>query len=164
MPLYVPPGKQAEEEEENNSNTSKPSGGGGPMYNADGSYATQSAAASSHVQNGAADAVAGGSHLRNFLLNGDYFVASALASCFTKMQLTYMKLHGGESQESTAQSAKMMLVLVSILRLGSAPKVRKPIDPDSRSRIMICVRVLMDPVNMVCHFHFCTLFHKWPYI
>lgn len=146
LPLYTPPGKE-EVKEEAETKTQGGGSGGGPLYNADGSYATQSAAVSS-VLTSAPTPVQVGSNLRGLLLNGDWFVATALASSLTKLMLSFGAVNGFDSTQTREQSAKMMLVLVSVMRLGTAPKAPKQLDSDSLQRIMVCIRVLMDPTNM----------------
>lgn len=110
----------------------------GPKYNADGSYATQSAATTTTVT----EVAQVGSNFRVLILKGEWFVVTGLANAMTKLIL---RLHKRNAPCFNEENAKALLILVSALRLGGSTAVAKPMDQDALQRVMICIRVLMDP-------------------
>lgn len=114
----------------------------------DGTYATQSAAATVKPDSKAASNEKKSntnSALRTLLIDGDYFLSSSLANAITKLLLRYSAVVGLGSTYSNEEIAKGLQLLVSILRLGSSPNAPKPIDLDSYQRLMLCIRVLLEP-------------------
>ncbi|KAI9346734.1 adaptin N terminal region-domain-containing protein [Zopfochytrium polystomum] len=110
---------------------------------ADGTYASESAFSSKSVGQSKLDAIKGATKppLRSLLLNGDYFVASALASALTKLVLRYATLVRSNSKKHGLRS-EVMLILTSIVRVGTSEFVTAHIDEDARDRISNCIRVL----------------------
>jgi coatomer subunit beta len=112
----------------------------GPKILADGTYAM----ASSHDTHGKKvekEEVAVNSNLRALLLSGDYFVASSLANCMTKLTLKFAELNGAGS-DANEQVSETLLLVASLLR---GTNVEKPVDPDSKQRLITCIRVLLEP-------------------
>jgi coatomer subunit beta len=117
-----------------------------PVVLADGSYATQTAAAQEYAASGGAPDLggAGAPQLRSMLLGGDFFVGSVAATALTKLALR-LKAGGCAPTVANAEHAQVMLYLVCMLRLGGSPGLAQPMDPDSANRIGLCLRVLSDP-------------------
>ena len=120
----------------------------GPTVLADGTYASQSAASSAPVPSAPLTTAAALSStdpaLRTLLIHGEYFLAGTLAVSFTKLVLRFVALAGAGSDESNRELASALLLLTSLLRVGSVSTAIKPIDPDSQQRIALCIRVLLD--------------------
>ena len=111
---------------------------------ADGTYATESAFSSKAVGQSKLDAIKDRAlkpPLRNLILNGDYFVGAALASCLTKLVLRYSMLVKSAEQRNVLRS-EAMLMMTSVIRVGKSEFVSAPIDEDSSDRILNCIRVL----------------------
>jgi coatomer subunit beta len=79
------------------------------------------------------------------LLDGNFFVATALASSLTKLSLKYSSLEGPTQAEKNRLNAQCMLFMSSIVNLGKSGLPTTPMDLDSNDRIMACLRVLSDP-------------------
>ncbi|RLN55104.1 hypothetical protein BBJ29_003484 [Phytophthora kernoviae] len=101
---------------------------------ADGTYATETsyAAPSAKASKAEDENVAG---LRRLLLNGDFFLGAAVASTLTKLCL---RASNGDLAGATARNA-------TIKKLSKASK--HEIDQDSARRILMGVRVLLDPAS-----------------
>ncbi|KAK9449770.1 adaptin N terminal region-domain-containing protein [Limtongia smithiae] len=111
----------------------------------DGTYATESALTTASSANAKLEAVKAASKppLRQLILDGDYYLASSLASTLTKLVLRYSKLSTDEKQKNLLR-AEAMLILISVLRVGQSKFVKSPIDEDSVDRIMSCIKSLSD--------------------
>lgn len=115
----------------------------GPKLNIDGTYATQSAMVEKSdtaptTQNSTQPT------LRSLIMNGDFFLASAMITSLTKLALKT----SGQKLDPTTQNmiaARVMMLGTCLLRLGESPKIQNPIDPDSYDRIISCIRVLSNP-------------------
>ena len=108
-----------------------------PAVLADGSYATQTALADTFA---ALPAQAGGAsayNLRALLLSGDFFLGGVIAGTLTKLVLRLRKLRGDGLQRLTARA---MLAIASILRLGESPALQHPVDADSVERMVTCLK------------------------
>jgi len=114
-----------------------------PVVLADGTYASQSHAdGKSKNKNYNLESA---SNLRSLIVAGDYFLAASFASCMTKLSLRFSKINGFRTTESNENNAKTMLIIVSILKLGTQKDSEKQIDNDSYLRMMLCLRVLLNP-------------------
>ncbi|XP_052242037.1 coatomer subunit beta-like [Dreissena polymorpha] len=116
------------------------SGGGNiqRLVTADGTYATQSAFdKTSNVKK------AENPPMRQFLMDGDFFVGAALATCLTKLALRYMALTHDHKKQN-AFLAEAMFIMASVLHLGKSGIPTKPITDDDVDRIATCLRVLAD--------------------
>jgi len=120
-----------------------------PAVLADGTYATQTAAAESHLAAvPTASSSAAVPSLRALLLSRDFFLASAAASALTKLALRLASLApaGGVSLETAnAARAEAMLYVTCMLRLGAAPGTGHAIDSENSDRLRLCLRVLDRP-------------------
>ncbi|SCU86976.1 LAME_0D08306g1_1 [Lachancea meyersii CBS 8951] len=115
----------------------------GPVVLPDGTYATESAFAAAPTESSASEEKESKPPLRRFVLSGDFYTASVLATTIVKCVLRFEK----SSQDGSvlnALKAEAMLILVSILRAGQSSLVEKRIDEDSAERIMIALSILMD--------------------
>ncbi|CAB3998662.1 coatomer subunit beta-like [Paramuricea clavata] len=103
---------------------------------ADGTYATESVFVS-----------AAGSRedikppLRQYLLDGEFFVGAAMAGTLTKVALRYIGLVA-DNKKQNIFCAQSMLVMASILHLGKSGLSKKSITDDDVDRITLCLRVL----------------------
>ncbi|CCH57971.1 hypothetical protein TBLA_0A01710 [Henningerozyma blattae CBS 6284] len=132
---------QATNEEEN---ISKPTG---PVILPDGTYATENAFDSVDSKKTiSAEERDSRPPLRRFILNGDFYTSSILASTIIKLILKFEKI----SKDFTiinALKAESLLILVSILRVGQSNLVEKKIDEDSSERLMTAISIIMDDTN-----------------
>lgn len=112
-----------------------------PAILADGTYATQSAAASSAAPSLTSVAVGSSANLRTILLTGDFFLGAVVASTLTKLMLRYEDVQENQVAANRAE-ADVLLYMVSMLRLGQSSALSHPIDDDAYDRITLCIRVL----------------------
>lgn len=122
------------------------------LVTADGSYATQSALInSSNAKNGDKANIP---IVRSYLLSGDFFVATCLANCLTKLVFKFkeakMNLSEG-SKRVNSFVAECMLILTSILHLGRVKlnlenRSSNTINEDDFERIALCL-LIMSGVN-----------------
>jgi len=116
------------------------------LVTADGTYATQSAFVSSSTNDkkgmgGVLNDRTRQPSLRTFLLDGDFFIGSALATSLCKLVIRYFE---GE-HDSTKQNrfcAEAMFIIASILHLGRTSLPTKPMNEDDHDRMIMCVRLL----------------------
>jgi len=112
---------------------------------ADGTYATESALTSSAAAQAKLEAVKNSQKppLRQLVLDGDYYLATVLASTLTKLVMRHSEL-SPDAARTNALRAEAMLIMISIIRVGQSQFVKTLIDEDSVDRIMSCVRSLSD--------------------
>eukprot|EP00899_Mesostigma_viride_P014322 jgi/Mesvir1/22891/Mv19414-RA.1 len=140
MPLYASPEEAAAGEGESTSeSTAKAPGSQSkrPAVLADGTYASQSA--TFEIASGALGTST--PNLRTLLVSGDFFLGGVTASTLTKLVLRMAELTPPGAALNT-MIAEVMLIVVSIYRLGESPYLPHPIDEDSRDRLSMCIRVL----------------------
>lgn len=116
----------------------------GPVILPDGTYGTETAF--DFTSNTPTEDPDSRPPIRRFVLNGDFYTASVLASTIIKLVLRFEKA----SQDITvlnALKAEGLLILVSIIRVGQSPLVEKKIDEDSLERIMCAITMLLDETN-----------------
>jgi len=139
--------EQAEGEnvEQPNGNTKPAAPSGSRKVLADGTYATESALTSDSSAAAKLEAVKSASKppLRWLILDGDYYLATVLASTLTKLVMRYSEITKDEGR-TNALKAEAMLIMISIIRVGQSQFVKAPIDEDSVDRIMSCVRSLAE--------------------
>jgi coatomer subunit beta len=139
--------EQAEGEnvEQLNGNTKPAAPSGSRKVLADGTYATESALTSDSSAAAKLEAVKSASKppLRWLILDGDYYLATVLASTLTKLVMRYSEITKDEGR-TNALKAEAMLIMISIIRVGQSQFVKAPIDEDSVDRIMSCVRSLAE--------------------
>lgn len=114
----------------------------GPKILADGTYATESAY-DAPTESKLSSGKQSKTPLRSLILDGDFYLASVLASTLVKLILRLNKV-SERKDLINALKAEAMLIMVSILRVGDSSFVKKRIDEDSSERIMSCVRFLSE--------------------
>ncbi|CAK9866541.1 unnamed protein product [Sphagnum jensenii] len=114
-----------------------------PAILADGTYATQVAVAESvsTVPSLMALAASATANLRTLLLTGDFFLGAVVATTLTKLILHLKEVQSSNVAVNKA-TADVLLIMVSMLRLGQSTALPHPIDDDSYDRISLCIRVL----------------------
>jgi coatomer subunit beta len=115
---------------------------------ADGTYATETAYSSAPAKKGPAvaddEAMPG---LRKLILNGDFFLASATASTLTKLCLRAICC----SSDGAASPVVKNLILettrslCAVIAYGQSPHSKHEIDDDSSRRMLMGIRILLDP-------------------
>jgi len=111
----------------------------------DGTYATQSAMMESFpLPSSSISKLKNVPHLRAFLLGGDFFLGSVLASTLTKLVLKSADQDIDQITKNMV-SAEVLLILSNIIHLGNSKLPPNPIDPDSYDRIILCIKVLSEP-------------------
>ncbi|RQM13351.1 hypothetical protein DD237_003835 [Peronospora effusa] len=117
---------------------------------ADGTYATETSYSAPAVKSAATEEenVPG---LRRLLLNGDFFLGAAVASTLTKLCL---RVSNGDVASATARNAaiKKMVVdstrcMCAIVAYGQSKSSKHEIDQESARRILMGLRVLLDPAS-----------------
>lgn len=119
----------------------------GPVVLPDGTYATESAFAADAGKSLTKEERDSRPPLRRFILNGDFYTTSVLATTIVKCALRFERTSKDEAILN-ALKAEAMLILVSILRAGQSSLVEKKIDEDSSERIMIALSILMDGTHI----------------
>ncbi|XP_004535246.1 coatomer subunit beta [Ceratitis capitata] len=121
----------------------KPTGEGntkvaGNKVTSDGTYATQSAFSLAPVAKKEKRPP-----LRQYLMDGDFFIGAALSATLTKLALRYAELEDDVRQQNRL-TTQVMLIMSSILHLGKSGFPTKPITNDDIDRIFICLRTLSE--------------------
>jgi coatomer subunit beta len=106
---------------------------------ADGTYQTESALTAKLETVKAAQKPP----LRQLILDGDFFLATVLASSLVKLVMRHSET-SAQQEVTNALRSEAMLILVSIIRVGQSHFVKAPIDEDSVDRIMSSVHVLAE--------------------
>ncbi|TKR73309.1 hypothetical protein L596_020633 [Steinernema carpocapsae] len=110
-----------------------------PTVTADGTYATQSALVSNKkVLRGERPI------LRNFLMEGDFFLGASLATTLTKVLLRYAAAHSGHQEPVNRFSGEVLFLLASIIHLGKTGLCSNPITEDEIDRISNAIRLIAD--------------------
>ncbi|XP_054731136.1 coatomer subunit beta [Anastrepha obliqua] len=104
----------------------------------DGTYATQSAFSLAPVAKKEKRPP-----LRQYLMDGDFFIGAALSATLTKLALRYLELEN-EDRLQNRMTTQVMLIMSSILHLGKSGFPTKPITNDDIDRIFICLRTLSE--------------------
>lgn len=120
-----------------------------PAILADGTYATQSAVAESAGPLSVSTATSNpAANLRAILLTGDFFLGAVVAATLTKL---VMRMEEAQPSAVTLNKTKaeVLLILVSMLRLGESSILPHPIDKDSYDRISLCIRLLSSPDDVI---------------
>lgn len=114
---------------------------------ADGTYATESAMTSQAAVKAKLEAVKAAQKppLRQLILDGDYYLATVLASTLTKLVMRYSDITKDDAKVNPNRlRAEAMLIMISVVRAGQSEFAKMPIDEDSIDRIMSCVRSLAE--------------------
>lgn len=115
------------------------------MVTADGTYATQSALMTGY---GATTEEEQRPPLRSYLLKGDFFIGSAIASTLTKIALRFYEVDSNQNHQNKF-TAEAMLIMASIIHLGKSGIPEKAITEDDLDRIAVCVKVLAEKNEFV---------------
>merc|ERR1712112_59369 len=119
------------------------------MGNVDGTYATQSAFSQGGPDSAKKLKDKERPPLRKYLIEGDFFVGAALAGTLTKLALRWDGLVKDEMKQNRF-TAECMLIIASILRLGTSGIPDKPITKDDEDRLQLCLKVLSDKTSLLC--------------
>ncbi|KAL2652816.1 hypothetical protein R1flu_020944 [Riccia fluitans] len=120
-----------------------------PAVLADGTYASQSAAAEIAISTPLSGGGTGASaNLRAILLTGDFFLGAVISTTLTKLALRLEEVSSNVVLVNKT-TAEILLVLVSMLRLGQSHVLAHTIDDDSYDRISLCVRILSSPDDVM---------------
>jgi coatomer subunit beta len=114
------------------------------LVTADGTYATQSAfstAAPTKKEEVRPP-------LRQYLMDGDFFVGAALATTLTKLALRYITITD-DKRKQNAFVAEAMLIMATIIHFGKSGLPTKPITDDDVDRIALCLRVLSERTSLM---------------
>jgi len=143
--------KAAGDEDNTDESVAAVSGGNIPrVMNVDGTYATQSA-----FSTGGPDSAKKAAKererppLRKYLIDGDFFIGAALAGTLTKLALRWDSLVKDEAKQNRF-TAECMLIIASVLRLGSSGLPEKAITKDDEDRLQLCLKVLSDKDSLLC--------------
>lgn len=114
MPLVEDELKKAAGDTEN---TEEFGSSGSQLVTSDGTYATQSA----FITNTPRSSQSKRPPLRQYLIDGDYYIGAALGTNFTKLGIRYAEIWGGQDPlKANKFCVNLMLVLTYILRLGKS--------------------------------------------
>lgn len=81
--------------------------------------------------------------LRQYLVDGDFFIGAALGTTLTKLTLRYISLvHDVQKHNRFCTDA--MLIMASILHLGKSGLPSKAITNDDADHLLLCLRVLSE--------------------
>ncbi|XP_034242398.1 coatomer subunit beta [Thrips palmi] len=109
------------------------------LVTSDGTYATQSAfSASVNMKKTEARPP-----LRQYLMDGDFFMGAALGTTLAKLALRYLTLVSDPVRQNRF-CAEAMLIITSVLHLGKSGLPTKPITNDDADRLFLCLHVLSD--------------------
>ena len=126
--------------------------GAGPtvqkLVTADGTYATQSAFSAGAVEKKKGSEIIR-PPLRKYLMDGDFFIGTAIGSTMTKMALRFAAQVNDVTKQNRF-SAECMLVISSILHLGASGLPEKAITRDDADRLQLCLKVLADRNSLLC--------------
>lgn len=141
-------GEQLEEEQQSNQNKENVPNN---KVTSDGTYATQSAFSLAPIAKKEKRPP-----LRQYLMDGDFFIGASLAGTLTKLALRYMDLESSP-QNKNRLCSQAMLVMSSILHLGKSGFPTKPITNDDMDRIFICLKTLSErtPEAVEIFKHYC---------
>ncbi|XP_050293271.1 coatomer subunit beta [Anthonomus grandis grandis] len=107
------------------------------LVTSDGTYATQSAFNS--VQKSTKEKRPA---LRQYLIDGDFFIGAALATTLTKLALRYGNLESPVVRNKF--DAEAMFIMCGVIHLGNSSLTTKPITNDDQDHILFCLRVISD--------------------
>ncbi|XP_055909697.1 coatomer subunit beta [Eupeodes corollae] len=117
----------------------------------DGTYATQSAFSLAPIVKKEKRPP-----LRQYLMEGDFFIGGSLSATLTKLALRFIELDGNKIEQNRL-CAQVMLIMSSILHLGKSGFPTKAITNDDMDRIFICLKTLSErtPETVEVFKHYC---------
>ncbi|XP_054261558.1 coatomer subunit beta isoform X1 [Macrosteles quadrilineatus] len=116
------------------------------LVTSDGTYATQSAFNTTLTSSKKGE---GRPALRQYLMDGDFFIGAALGTTLTKLALRYACLPGVDTTRANTFCGEAMLIIASILHLGKSGLPTKSLTNDDGERLLICLRVLSSRMQTV---------------
>lgn len=109
------------------------------LVTSDGTYASQSAFNTATVsKKGEARPP-----LRQYMMDGDFFIGAALGTTLAKLALRYMSLTS-DSKKQNRFCSETMLIMASVLHLGKSGLAAKNMTNDDADRLYLCLQVLSD--------------------
>jgi len=114
------------------------------LVTADGTYATQSAFSTTTPAKKEEERPP----LRQYLMEGDFFVGAALSTTLTKLALRYIDVVDNPKRQNSFV-AESMLIMATMIHLGKSGLPSKPITDDDVDRIALCLRVLSERSPMM---------------
>lgn len=81
--------------------------------------------------------------MRQYLMDGEFFVGAALSTTLTKLALRFIESTDNVKRQN-AFVAEAMLVMASIIHFGKSGLPTKPMTDDDLDRIATCLRVLAE--------------------
>ncbi|KAH8288082.1 hypothetical protein KR054_000052 [Drosophila jambulina] len=130
--------QQHQQQQQGGNANSETSGNASNKVTSDGTYATQSAYSLAPVAKAEKRPP-----LRQYLMDGDFFIGAALSATLTKLALRYAELEP-EARAQNRLTTQVMLIMSSILHLGKSGFPSKPITNDDTDRIFVCLRALSE--------------------
>lgn len=113
------------------------------LVTADGTYATQSAFSTISSTKKEERPP-----LRQYLMDGEFFVGAALATTLSKLALRYITTTQDVKKQNSF-IAESMLIMATIIHLGKSGIATKPITDDDVDRIATCLRVLSEQTPLM---------------
>lgn len=114
------------------------------LVTADGTYATQSAFSSAPSSAKKEERPP----MRQYMMDGDFFVGAALATTLTKLALKYIA-NTPDVKRQNSLVAESMLIMAAIIHLGKSGLPTKPITDDDVDRIATCLKVLAEKTPLM---------------
>lgn len=108
----------------------------------DGTYATQTALTESQRHTDEEDQ---GPAVRKLVLDGDWFLGAVAIVALTKLALKKAKEVGENSPAAKELALGTLLTACSMIKAGESKVSKTKMDDDSRDRIDVCIRALLDP-------------------
>jgi len=110
------------------------------LITADGTYATQSALVSSVAALKDDKPV-----LRKLFYEGNFFIASSLATTLNKLFVRFSNINKAVPQTVNKLAGEAMLILASIIRLGKSSASATKITEDDLDRLSTAIRLIAEP-------------------
>nr|CAD2184753.1 unnamed protein product [Meloidogyne enterolobii] len=111
------------------------------LITADGTYATQTAMFSTTTQNvGDNDKPA----FKKLLLDGNFFIASAVANDLAKLVLRYSELNKGVPTTVNKIAGQALLLTANIIHLGKSGQCKQQITEDDLDRLSTTIRLIVE--------------------
>lgn len=126
------------DEQQNGPTPGAPAANASTKITSDGTYATQSAfsvPATTKKENRPP--------LRQYLMDGDFFIGTTLAATLTKLVLKYFEWEEKDIERNRVCTTAM-LIMSSIMHLGKSGFPKKQITNDDLDRIFLCLKTLSE--------------------
>uniref|UniRef100_A0A0K8S656 Coatomer subunit beta n=1 Tax=Lygus hesperus TaxID=30085 RepID=A0A0K8S656_LYGHE len=130
-------GEKTEESSEQNSGGAMPSSAS-KLVTSDGTYASQSVFSTVSTSK-----KEDRPPLRQYLIDGDYFIGSTIASTLVKLSLKFDNLESNTAAQNEFCN-ECMLIIACTLHLGRSGLCTKNLNNDDAERMLFCLRVLWD--------------------